>query len=175
MVPEYPLAAAFIQARGFHFDPGRHVRQIVLHATDGHGSADRTAAYFASGAEGRNASAHFVIGQDATVIQCVKLADVAYHAHTANSSSIGIEHCARTPGEFGHDDPGMPPTTVQLQASAKLIAWLCARLEIPCDRAHVRGHREADPDTTHTGCPTSAGIDLDALVGVAAGIRECAA
>jgi len=167
VTPEYPGAHAFIQARGFHFDPGRKVQRIVIHCTDGGPSANRTAAYFASGAEGKSSSAHFVIGQDATVIQCVRLGDVAHHAHTANRDSIGIEHCCRTPRELGPGDAGLPPSAAQLAASARLVAWLCNRLGIPCDRAHVRVHAEADPDTTHKGCPTSAGINLDALVAAA--------
>ena len=147
-LPEYPGAAAFVRAEGYHVQ-ARTIRRVVIHCTSGGPSADRTAAYFASGADGSKASAHFVIGQDGTVIQCVRLADVAYHAHAANVDSVGIEHCAHL--------PGMPPTPAQYDASARLVAWLCAQYAIPVDRQHIQAHHEADPATTHQVCPEGDG------------------
>ena len=107
--------------------------------------------------------AHFVIGQDGYTIQVVHLDDVAQHAHAASEISVGIELCAREPGEFGPDDPGLPPSPAQLQRAVELGAWLCRRLGLAPTRARIRGHAEVDRQTTHTGCPTAAGVDLDAL------------
>lgn len=132
--------------------PGRVVTKIVLHITDGHGIAEDTAEMFAI--PGQRASAHFVVGQDGTTIQTVHLDDIAYHAHTANAYTVGIEHCARSPHELSTDDPGLPLSEPQIVASVRLVAWLCDRYGLPRDRAHIQGHAEADPTTTHTDCPT---------------------
>ena len=136
--------------------------KIIIHCTDGRAYADAVAKMWQQPHHG--SSAHFVIGQDGTVIQCVSLRDVAFHAHLVNRDSVGIEHSCRTPGELGHDDKGLPPTEVQLMAGAKLVAWLCHRANLAVNRTNIMGHAEADKSTTHTGCPTSAGIDLDAYV-----------
>lgn len=145
---------------------GRKVRRVIWHATSGRGDSRATAARWQTAPKpGQVATcAHFVIGQDGYCIQVVKIADIAQHAHAASADSIGIELCAREPGEFGPDDPGLPPSPVQLAKAAELGAWLCERLRLPASRTVHVGHAEADSQTTHTGCPTSAGVDLDALV-----------
>ena len=131
--------------------PDRAVDLIVCHITSGHAAAEGTASMFATA--GCRTSAHFVIGQDGTILQCVGLDDVAQHAHDANGHSVGIEHCAREPREFGPTDAGMALTDPQIAASVALVEWLCDRYGLPLDRAHVKGHAEADPKTTHAGCP----------------------
>ena len=148
-----------------HGGANRPIDLIVIHCTDGHADALPVAQMWRTPHHG--SSAHFVIGQDGAIIQAVGLDDIAWHAHAANGTSIGIEHCARTPRELGPDDPGLAPSQVQLDASARLVAWLCASRGIPCDRAHVMGHAEADRATTHTLCPTGAGFDLNVMVAAA--------
>ena len=163
---EYP-SALWMPADKTNFYPaGRSTyRYVIVHATDGHGDPKAVAEMWQQAHHG--SSAHFVVGQLGEVIQAVGLDAVAYHAHSANRSSVGIEHCCRTPGELGPHDLGLKPSPVQLAASAKLIAWLCQRAGLPVTRETVRGHAECDIVTTHTGCPTSAGLDIDALVELA--------
>jgi N-acetyl-anhydromuramyl-L-alanine amidase AmpD len=127
--------------------------QIICHVTDGHEHAQPVAEMWQEYKHG--SSAHAVIGQDGTVIQAVDFGDIAWHAHDANALSLGVEHCARTPGELGKADPGLALSEPQLMASAALVAWLCRMAGLPIDRAHILGHAEADPKTTHKGCPTS--------------------
>jgi len=153
-VSEYPGAqwlpaapSAFRKGRG-----GKPVSKIVLHITDGHAPAIGTASMFAT--PGCRTSAHFVIGQAGEVIQCVALDDSAQHAHTANGYTVGIEHCARSPKEWGPGDAGLSLSPAQLEASVALVAWLCERFGLPRDRAHVQGHAEADALTDHADCPT---------------------
>lgn len=156
---DYPQAQ-WVPAHASNFRRGRPVAAptlIVIHETDGHADAAPVAEMWQGANHG--SSAHFVIGQDGTVIQCVALADTAWHAHEANGRSVGIEHSARTPGELGHDDPGLPPSDVQYQASARLVAWLCRELQLHPTRVAVLGHVEADKTTTHTLCPTGCGFD----------------
>lgn len=163
MNADYP-GALWMPAHPSNFRAGRMaaVGLLVLHCTDGHADARPVAEMWQRPAHG--SSAHFVIGQDGTVIQAVRLADVAWHAHVANGHSVGIEHCARTPRELGPNDPGMPPTEAQLTASAKLVDWLCARFGMPRSRAVIVGHAEADPATTHADCPEGSGLKLQDIV-----------
>lgn len=128
---------------------------IVPHCTDGHADPMGTAEMWQQ--PNHKSTAHFVIGQDGTVIQAVKLSDVAWHAHSANATSVGIEHCARTPKTFSSSDPGMPPTEEQYDASAKLVAWLCHQMGLIPDRDTIQGHCEIDDETTHTECPQGCG------------------
>jgi N-acetyl-anhydromuramyl-L-alanine amidase AmpD len=160
---EYP-GALWMPADASNFRANRSlaVNLIVIHVTDGHADPRGTARMWQTPHHG--SSAHFVIGQDGTIVQSVKLSDVAFHAHAANWHSIGIEHSARSPREWDATDAGMPPTAVQLAASAKLVAWLCKRFNLPLTRGAVKGHAEADPASTHADCPEGAGLSVDALV-----------
>ena len=133
---------------------GRQVRHIVIHITDGAGNARNTAQYFADGAEGRKVSAHYVVGRDGAVYQCVAEADIAFHAHTANATSIGIENSARTAGEWGNGDAGLPVTDDNYRATADLCRFLCHKWRLPADRSTLVGHNEIDAKTTHSDCPT---------------------
>jgi N-acetyl-anhydromuramyl-L-alanine amidase AmpD len=153
LVPAHPSNYLTLQPKRSTFD------KIVIHCTDGHPDARPVAEMWQR--EGHGSSAHFVVGQDGTVIQAVDLGDVAYHAHAANRRSVGIEHCARTPGEWRVDDPGLPPSDALYLASARLVAWLCLAAGLPIDRATIQGHAEADPATTHKACPLGSGWAWD--------------
>lgn len=155
---EYP-GAKYIPADSSNYrKAGRaHPTMVVIHVTDGREHAEPVAAMWQEPHHG--SSAHFVIGQDGTVIQAVPIGDVAWHAHEANAASIGIEHCCRTPHELGQHDPGLPPSAELYAASARLVAWLCAKYGIQPSRVAILGHAEADHTTTHTLCPTGPGWD----------------
>ena len=89
---------------------------------------------------GLQASAHYIVGRDGQVVQMVRHRDIAWHATSANSTSIGIEHCARSPRELGRDDPGLPVTPAQYQASARLVRFLCQQHG---NSARSRSHQRA--------------------------------
>jgi len=147
--PEYPGASRFVQARWYRPHSGpRTIRRIVIHITDGGARrAIGTANYFHDPGDGRRVSAHYVIGQDGDIVQMVNHDGIAWHAGSANSDSIGIEHQANT--------RGMNLTEEQYCLSAALVHWLCEQYSIPMDRTHILGHSEADPGTSHTGCPNA--------------------
>jgi len=132
---------------------------IVIHITDGHGDPLATAGMFATPRDRRDppraSSAHYVVGQDGTIVQCVPIDHTAYHAHGCNYRSIAIEHCARAPKELRSDDPGLPISAPQYLASARLVSSLCEVLSLPKTRAVIRGHCEADPATSHKDCPNA--------------------
>jgi N-acetyl-anhydromuramyl-L-alanine amidase AmpD len=99
-------------------------------------------------------SSHYVIGQDGRVVQMVKQNDIAHHASSANSSSIGIEHVACTGRDQRSCPTVLPPSQSQLCSSAALVNWLCTGFGIPMDRQHILGHSEATPGDGHN-CPSS--------------------
>src|SRR4029077_11944770 len=130
----------------------QHASLVIVHCTDGHERAQPVAEMWSDpviGNDGkpRPSSAHFVVGQQGEVFQAVRLVDTAWHAHAVNALSVGVEHCARTPGELskpGYADPGLPPSDALYAASAKLVAWLCVQLGVTPSRVCIMGHAEAD-------------------------------
>jgi N-acetyl-anhydromuramyl-L-alanine amidase AmpD len=142
--------------------------KVIIHVTDGHADPMPVAQMWQQKDHG--SSAHFVIGQDGALLQCVDLKDTAWHAHRVNGISAAIEHCARTPKELGPHDPGLPVSDAQYTASAKLVSWLCKQAGLPITRQVVQGHAEADVLISHKDCPTGAGFDLDKLVALAASV-----
>ena len=166
MQPEIPGVSKFILADSSNrtsrpsllIKTGHPYDEVVIHCTDGREHALPVAQMWQEPHHG--SSAHIVIGQDAEAIQCVPLREMAYHAHSASSHSIGIEHCARTPGELGKGDPGLKPTEAQYRKSAQIVAWLLTAAGlVPELHKTIKGHAEADPTTTHTRCPNGCGWD----------------
>ena len=160
MGADYP-EASWVPADPSNYHAAHRISfsEIVIHCTDGHENAQPVAEMWQQ--PGHGSSANLVVGQAGEVIQCVALRDIAWHAHAANATSIGIEHCARTPGELGKDDPGLRPSDAQYSSSAKLVAWLCRYAGLQPSRDVIKGHAEADPATTHTLCPIGCGWDWD--------------
>lgn len=148
MSPEYPQASRFEAADSGNYRAvslPRTINRIVIHITDGGKAINGTVGWFKNPAA--KVSAHYVVGQDGEVVQMVKHNDVAWHASSANGDSIGIEHVANT--------SGLNPTPAEYCASAALVNWLCSQFNLPMDRIHVLGHSEADPKTSHKGCPNA--------------------
>lgn len=93
----------------------------------------------------KKVSAHYLVrSADGHVAQCVREADVAWHAGNwdYNTRSVGIEH------EGWVDQPEWF-TDALYQQSAQLTAAICAKYGLPKDRAHIIGHFEV-PGTDHT-------------------------
>lgn len=162
LAPEYPDAEAFVAAKYFFHQPvanQRAVDRIVVHITAGQSDYQRTVKFFQDPTRHGDpikVSAHYVVGQGGQVVQMVRHNDIAYHASSANKRSIGIEHTARPPRTFSSSDQGLMPTPIQYESSARLVRYLCEQYGLPLDRQHIVGHNEADPNTTHTDCPTGA-------------------
>ena len=105
------------------------VDYIIIHIAQG--SYSGTIGWFQH--RRANVSAHYVVGRTGRVAQCVRNADVAWHAGnwTYNRKSIGIEHAGYA---------GRRWTDSTYRSSARLSAYLCGRFNIPVDRRHIRGH-----------------------------------
>ena len=123
---EYPKASRFVPAKYYgKYKSTRPIRRIVIHITDGGSNINGTVSWFRYmlGKDGKPAvdhkgnlikvSSHYIVGQDGEVVQMVRENDVSYHAGSANSDSIGIEHVARKPKTFSGTDKGLFPSKTQ--------------------------------------------------------------
>jgi N-acetyl-anhydromuramyl-L-alanine amidase AmpD len=134
-------------------DPQSHtIDTIVIHATDG-GSLVGNVWWLSGGHS--HASAHYVVSRDGSIVQLVHNSDIAWHAGNwkLNCRSIGIEHVGET-----YDPAGF--TVDEYRASARLVAWLVRRYDIPVDRNHIIGHAEV-PDPKHPGAYGGSGHHTD--------------
>jgi N-acetylmuramoyl-L-alanine amidase len=132
-----------------NYSQGRsqRVREIVLHHNAGHG-VDPFDTW-----QTREASAHYQVWGDGRIDNLVRLTDTAWHAHEANDYSVGIEH------ENASGPPDWPIADAGLHASAKLVGYLCAKLDLGVPRYHVNvtTHNAIESDgvgvDSGTACP----------------------
>jgi hypothetical protein len=110
-----------------------NIDMIVVHVVEG--SASAAVNWFAN--PDSPVSAHYVVNKNGSVTQCVRNADIGYHAgHWAtNTRSIGIEHggYVSNPNSF---------TAAMYKGSARLAAWCSRKHRIPIDRQHIIGHNQ---------------------------------
>lgn len=130
------------------------IDRIVIHHNATTSDSVARATWYVS--TGKGTSAHYQVTPD-KIWGCVGEESVAYHAgnYSMNQRSIGIEHLNNT---------GAPTWTIAeatYQNSAKLIADIATRYNIPIDRQHIIKHGEV----SSTACP--GGIDIDRLVSLA--------
>ncbi len=101
------------------------VKNIFIHYTANEGTtALQNRSYFESLAETheRSASAHFIIGCDGEVVQCIPTGEIAYAVMKRNYDSISIECCyEREDGQF---------TDRTYQSLIELTAWLLHKYEL---------------------------------------------
>ncbi|MFD8588490.1 N-acetylmuramoyl-L-alanine amidase [Streptomyces sp. NPDC059637] len=137
---DYP-AALWNPAYSGNYTVGRTsaINKVVVHVTQG--SYAGAISWFQN--PSAQVSAHYVIrSSDGQITQSVRNKDTAWHARSANSSSLGIEHegYVTNPSWF---------TDAMYRASAALTRHLCDQYGIPKDRLHILGHNEL-PDNDHT-------------------------
>ena len=155
---EYPGALDFFVPQSLVFQGAQPQAAIVIHKTAGFTSAQDVARYFQSGAGGRNVSAHFVVGQDGVICQCVSLHDGAgancclepghdrywdqFVGTNLNLVTISIEHVDPTL------DNSTPLTGAQKLASFSLVQWIMKQTGISV----IKGHNSIDP-ISRARCP----------------------
>lgn len=126
----------YIQATKYkRYDkPGpRPVRWIVIHTAEcpcRTGSARNVANYFAHGSEGRDASAHYVVGPEET-IHCVQNNDIAFGAKGANTAGIHVELTAYA--KWDANDWKTWSALQMLERAQELVATLCKAYSIPVE------------------------------------------
>jgi N-acetyl-anhydromuramyl-L-alanine amidase AmpD len=115
----------------------RAISVVVIHTMEireRDGAAEACAAWFASPVS--DVSAHYCVDAD-TTIQCVREADIAWHARGGNANSIGIE-LAGYAGQQARDWNDNYSDAV-LERAAALTAEVCARYRIPVRRIRADG------------------------------------
>ena len=155
---EYPDAIVMPSPAFTRGRAGQALDRIVIHIT-----SSRQSPYLGSWftRPDANSSAHYMVDQLGVVRQFVSEADTSWHAgnRTANRRSIGIEHVAVEQGGAVYGEtrlPYTPPTDIEYQTSAGLVAHLCRKYNLTPDRTTIIGHSEANPTTTHSSCPNGA-------------------
>ena len=96
------------------------INNIFVHYTANRGtSAAQNRSYFANLAESgeRSASAHFIIGYEGEILQCIPLEEEAYAVKGRNGDSVSIECC------YLSEDGAFTPSTYN--SLIELLAWLC--------------------------------------------------
>ena len=109
-------------------DPLPEVKNIFVHYTANPGtSAAQNRSYFEQLKDNheRSASAHFIIGYNGEIIQCVPLDEVAYAVQTRNEDSISIECCYKADnGQF---------TQETYDSLIRLLKWLTDAYDLEPD------------------------------------------
>lgn len=103
------------------------IDHIVIHYVGNpNSSAIANRNYFENQAKGSNpryASAHFIVGLQGEVVQCLECNEVGYHCGTgANNYTIGIEVC--------HPDDSGKFSDVTIKALVELCQWLSKEYNI---------------------------------------------
>ena len=127
----------FIESPHRTIAEGRVISVVVMHTmeiTERDGAAEACAAWFANPES--EVSAHYCVDAE-TTIQCVREADIAWHARGGNGNSIGIELAGFA--SQGARDWNDDYSRAVLQRAAGLTAEVCARYRIPIRRLRVAG------------------------------------
>ena len=86
------------------------------------------------------ASAHFLVGLDGEILQCVPLTEIAYCSNTANDYTVSIEVC--------HPDETGEFSEATMESLEKLTAWLCETFDLDPAADVIRHY-----DVTGKICP----------------------
>lgn len=135
---------------------GRSVTGIVLHTMVGYLQPSINSFFNPN----RGVSSNYCVGLGGEVVRVVRESDTAWcnGNYQSNLSTISIEH------EDGGDYDG-PRTSALYQASSELVADICNRYGIDCNRDNIKGHNEVI-DKNHyphgTACPDA--LDLDRII-----------
>ncbi len=116
------------------------VNQVVIHDTEGN-LQSALSEFMCLGNNSPNtgcvqSSVQYIIDTDGTVYQVLHEQDIAYHDGNfwSNTHSIGIEH-------VGFDATGYQwYNSAQYLASAKLVAYLLKKYNLPLDHNHIVSH-----------------------------------
>lgn len=131
------------------------IKYIVIHYVGALGGAKANCEYYKS--VNRNASAHYFVGFEGEVWQCVEDGDVAWHcgakkykhADCRNSNSIGIEMCVRkkSTATMSSADRDWYFEDATVASTIELTKELMKKYNIPADRV-IRHY-----DVTGKTCP----------------------
>lgn len=138
----------FMAAHATNYTPARSV--AITRLSFHHIVGDATSAVNHFRSPNIGASAHYVIGSDGAIFQCVKDGDIAWSDGnwSSNTRTISIEHAGGS--------PGVPYTDSMYAASKSLVAWLIVTYNI----GDFKRHR--DVSDRPTACP--GGLQVEAII-----------
>lgn len=137
------------QSRTGNYDTNRKpITTIVLHTIVG--TVKGTTSHFKN--LDVKSSAHYGIDSLGKITLWITEDATAYHSgrYEVNQESIGIEH-------EDNGKPNDPRTDALYVSSSALVADICKNYNIPCDRDHIKMHREVS--ASPTACPGTLNID----------------
>ena len=114
--------------------PLREISGVVVHYVGNPGTtAAANRSFFAN-------LAHFVVGLEGEILQCVPLTEIAYCSNTANDYTVSIEVCH--PDDTGKFDDAT------MESLEQLVAWLCDTFSLDPAEDVIRHY-----DVTGKICP----------------------
>ncbi len=133
------IVSDFMEAKNYtKVDRSKEIRYVVLHTAEIGETLTAAEALmrWCAGPNAPRASWHFAVDAD-SVTQSVKEEYIAWHAPGANRTGIGIETCGRAAqtAEQWHDDY----SSAVLQRTARLVAYLCRRWNLPVQFVDAAG------------------------------------
>jgi N-acetylmuramoyl-L-alanine amidase len=131
---------------------GHAIDTLILHYTAGIGNAQATARLFAD--PKRKASAHYVIGRDGIIVQCVDLSDAAWHAGDGGKS--------RFPAMFQLDGADFVPLA-EVGWAAKVVNCRSIGIEL-CNRGWAK--KGPNPASKSTLWESYSQLQIDSLRGL---------
>ena len=141
----------------YNYTPGNssRIKYIVIHYVGALGGAKENCIYYRG--RDRGSSAHYFVGFDGEIWQCVEDQNIAWHCGASsykhpecrNANSIGIEMCVRKKGTqtLGATDRDWYFENKTVQSTIELVRYLMEKYHIPAD--HVIRHY----DVTGKICP----------------------
>ena len=119
------------------------ITHIVVHHTAAPAEVgpDRLAAYHVNSRGWPGIGYHFFVGADGALYQTNDLETVSYQTGGQNNYSMGVV--------FAGNFTDVPPTPLQIERGAHLIAWLAQELKVP--NSQIMGHKEMPEQ--QTACP----------------------
>lgn len=144
-VPDY-VEEAFLSPNPYSRPgtPLQEINGVVIHYVGNPGtSAQANRNYFESlsnGTEGTYASAHFIVGLEGEVLQCIPLTEISYASNSRNDDTVAIEVC--------HEDDSGQFSPVTYEQVVELTAWLCDTFSLKPNTDVIRHY-----DVTGKICP----------------------
>ena len=121
------------------------VNGIVIHYTANPGAtaiANRNYFENLKDTHTTKASAHFIVGLEGEIVQCIPTAEIAYASNDRNSDTLSIECC------YEKDDGSFNRETYE--SVIRLTAWLCNKFGLTSEQ--VIRHYDVRPQSK-SDCP----------------------
>ncbi len=150
--------------KNFSEREGHKPEIIVVHISDG--SLPSMTSWFSTPVS--QASAHYAVGKDGSILQYVEEDKKAWHSGRVNNPTFKLYKKGLNPNLYtiGIENEGYDLSLApekQLNSLSKLIKDVATRWNIPIDRDHIIGHYQVD-GINRVNCPSPDHSILDKIV-----------